>query len=555
MSTAAKIISDMGARLKLVDTQVQAGMSKEVLMQDAAGAFISMISMQNGLDIETQTEVTAAVVQAPWSNAQKERIASVLAAGHAGGENRTEHRKNQSCPNIEDFLTEEVWASIQDKNVSLYAKIGKLALFVQYGLNISCPGIPLLQRLASILVQTDTGNQLQTPESRKQAARKLQEAIKAGDKLKKPPGLPHIIQFPSDPKNLPSAVRLHAYKDEPAVPTKIPSLQIGESFVPYKKTHKSLQEVQPVQHQQQQPGNNMQIVSAGQQLAPQMQSPQVANVIEVLKTMVQAGFVNFQQQPQAQQETGSLAGLQIFGPGSSSSGSGGQPAPAGQQPNLNKSWSVGSLSDGSIQSPATPAKLPQAGPTTPNSGHGEQQGRIDPWSLPLPKGAPIDGGEDDIANLEKKLLDTAAEEKKSRKEAKDAEIRKRPAAAAKASVMKKPSADGALVHAAAAAPLLKRPSVACDPGPPAKGDGKRKRPRPSPEDYAPEKLAKAISLHEVIAYGEDKEHKSKESFLSTAFHSARNKAVKYGVPDEYAKKFGAFSRALAKRNYDDYHSE
>ena len=105
MSIAVTIISDMEARFRLVDSQVLAGMSKEVLMQDAVGAFISMIAgMQHGLDIQTQIEVTEAVNTAPWSNAQKERIATVPVAHGAGGENRPATRKNQSCHNIENFL-------------------------------------------------------------------------------------------------------------------------------------------------------------------------------------------------------------------------------------------------------------------------------------------------------------------------------------------------------------------------------------------------------------------------------------------------------------------
>ena len=185
MSTVAEsLISEMHDRLQLVSNQSRAGLNAATLLDNAANAFAASIGTHGMLDLAGQAAVTDAVVSADWSDAHKGMLVTVLGQ-EAHDPDQAPKRKTQVCPNIEAFFPATIWATMESVGLSLYAKLVAVATFLQASLNISCPAIPLLQRVIAIVTEVHPGPDLDTGARKAWAARKLKSLIKEGDAKKK----------------------------------------------------------------------------------------------------------------------------------------------------------------------------------------------------------------------------------------------------------------------------------------------------------------------------------------------------------------------------------
>ena len=172
----------MHGRLKLVEGQARAGLSKATLLETAAKAFAASIGTHGVLDMAGQEEVTYAVVTDDWTGAQKGMLVTILSQ-EAIDADRVGTRKTQSCPSIEAFFPNNMWQTMENADISLPAKLKALAEFLQEGLNISRPAIPLLQRLIAILTAVHPGIDLETTQWKEDAAKTLQGFIKEAIKI------------------------------------------------------------------------------------------------------------------------------------------------------------------------------------------------------------------------------------------------------------------------------------------------------------------------------------------------------------------------------------
>ena len=240
MTAASDMIADLQARLRLVNVQSSAGLDAGTLLENATQGFIAHVCSQGGLELNTVADITEAVVQSTFTTEQKRRIGEAVATQQIAHGTKGKSRGNQACQHIEDFLTDAVWTVLYDANLSLLAKLMYLANFLHGGLNISCPGIKLLQRCIQLVTCAHTGCDLATPDQRRDSCHKLQSLIKDADQLGRMVGVPHVVRFPTQPDNLPESVRSLAYATSGPVPSKIASTLISKTLVPYKDNHSSL---------------------------------------------------------------------------------------------------------------------------------------------------------------------------------------------------------------------------------------------------------------------------------------------------------------------------
>ena len=418
MSIATSLVNDMNARLSLVRAQVTAGLDKELLLNGACDGFITSVTSMGGLNIESIEAVTRAVTASEFTSTHQHRIAVVLAAEQKSVGQSGATRKNQHCGNIEDFMTSAVWDRSLDKSKSLTFKLMSLATFVQGSLNISCPSIPLLKRLISILDGCHEGHDLATPQLKKDAAKKLQEFIKDGDRNRRPNGLPHIVHFPTDPLNLPGSIQSVAYADGGPAPCKLSPGGINENDVPYKKTHRSLV-TQPM------------TTDRDVQWSPRDMQGMMFNMGHMLQAQMRGNAM--------QDEAGHRQPITIFDGGPSGSSNRRPPPlmapPTPERHGASPNTPAGCVfpGGGGIAAPATPGMIERMSPGTPgiitsqavtfersnsattDTSIGVASEGLDTGIL-RPDETAAGRGEDAIDELELKLLGTAAHEKKLRNE-------------------------------------------------------------------------------------------------------------------------------------------
>ena len=105
----------------------------------------------------------------------QERTSSIETGGGNQGA-----RKQQHCAHIENFFPARSWEIFQSTDLSINPKVNEAAT-VLYNINISCPSIPLLKRVAALIASMHFKADFQAidPKSLQPIAKQVQAVVKS----------------------------------------------------------------------------------------------------------------------------------------------------------------------------------------------------------------------------------------------------------------------------------------------------------------------------------------------------------------------------------------
>ena len=185
MSTAAaaQLIANHDARVKFLATMWEGGLDTTEDMAGQVSSLMAAISLEGDVDVQPASEVGRAFNQGPWTKEQKkllsralgDQVAATDQATGAEGKKQAK-RKNQTCNNFEDYLTENMWESFEakeDQTVHVEAMGTHM-----YNLGLVCPSEDLLKRAAAIIQMAGLGEEYIGGERRRKLCLDIQKKDK-----------------------------------------------------------------------------------------------------------------------------------------------------------------------------------------------------------------------------------------------------------------------------------------------------------------------------------------------------------------------------------------
>ncbi|CAK0891258.1 unnamed protein product [Prorocentrum cordatum] len=233
------LVTQLNQRSEIVTLQRSIGID----VSDAkANAFMLHLSQVQNLSLAGAARLTRQVGLGPWSQTQSSGIAGAINACTSRSEITGGKRDVQTCETLERYFTQRPHDYFKTEAVDVDVASRMVAVQL-YKLGLVCPSNQVLKRATGIMQLAGLKVMSMSPSSQSSIGKAILGYVKAMGKEKRFP-LAHILQYPSDPMELPPAHIQHAYGGEMPVPFVIDGLQLSASTCCYRKSHNGMKDQQ-----------------------------------------------------------------------------------------------------------------------------------------------------------------------------------------------------------------------------------------------------------------------------------------------------------------------
>lgn len=244
MPDAQRILDDISARQSFLAAQATAGVDISRTAASQGESLLIMINTFGHVPAAVGVDITKAIAGGPWPAATKtsllDAVASATSKPPAGQRGAGAVRGQQRLSRIEYCFLDDDWHKFDDLALACSTKID-VAGFRMSRMGIRCPGAALLKRtvgMLSVVGGPDFARATDTADGFKTKCDELQRVIKQYDR--EPYPYPHLITFPDNPADLPTAVKAYAWGDALPVQRDVPGLDFIVSRRGIRNTHRSL---------------------------------------------------------------------------------------------------------------------------------------------------------------------------------------------------------------------------------------------------------------------------------------------------------------------------
>ena len=203
---AEQASADLADVASLVQSQVDAGMCREEVIDALCSSWIPRLEGLAHCSQADKARLTAALSSGPWSDEQRKELARSILIGPSEASSKRK-RPNQKCSYFENFIPEECWVKLRD--TTQYSQLTRVSLLagVAHSIGIECPDQPTLFRMVSVLAYCEKNFDMAQDEVHK-LMDKIQSMIKS---MPKTAEIPYVVHYPPTAHALPNAIRDQAY--------------------------------------------------------------------------------------------------------------------------------------------------------------------------------------------------------------------------------------------------------------------------------------------------------------------------------------------------------
>jgi hypothetical protein len=207
MASPAEIVADLGDVTELLTAQVNAGQSRDEVLENLFNSWISRLASSAKISPKGKTQITNAVHDGPWSASQKKELANAVLGTQAAS--KLARRPTQKVASPENYVRMEVFVKLRLKG-SRASRLSMLASEMR-AIGVTNPSENLLFRLTQIIALCEENYEF-SQEMVWQCMDDLQTFIKSVPRDK---DLPYEEHYPVSADMLRDELRKHAYGNGP----------------------------------------------------------------------------------------------------------------------------------------------------------------------------------------------------------------------------------------------------------------------------------------------------------------------------------------------------
>ena len=207
MASPAEIVADLGDVSELLTAQVNAGQSRDEVLENLFNSWISRLASTAKISPKGKTQITNAVHDGPWSASQKKELANAVLGTQAAS--KLARRPTQKVPSPENYVRMEAFVKLRSKS-SRASRLSMLASEMR-AIGVANPDENLLFRLTQIIALCEENYEF-SQEMVWQCMDDLQTFIKS---VPRPKDLPYEEHYPVSADLLRDELRKHAYGNGP----------------------------------------------------------------------------------------------------------------------------------------------------------------------------------------------------------------------------------------------------------------------------------------------------------------------------------------------------
>ena len=113
MASPAEIVADLGDVTELLTAQVNAGQSRDEVLENLFNSWISRLASSAKISPKGKTQITNAVHDGPWSASQKKELANAVLGTQAAS--KLARRPTQKVTSPENYVRMEVFVKLRLK--------------------------------------------------------------------------------------------------------------------------------------------------------------------------------------------------------------------------------------------------------------------------------------------------------------------------------------------------------------------------------------------------------------------------------------------------------